>query len=402
MRSHLCRGLLALLVGSLCGLSQAAMAQHPWPLWQSYVAHFLSGDGRVVDHTAGDCTTSEGQAYAMFFALADNDRVHFDLLLHWTETNLAGGDLTAHLPAWRWGRNDAGEWKTLDPNPASDADLWLAYDLLEAGRLWHEPRYAKLGSLLAERIAQQEVATIPGLGTMLLPGPTGFHPEPSLWIVNPSYLPLSPLVYLAREQPDGPWKAILHAFPTLLRQGNGAGYAMDWVAADSSIHPSEQPAQIAAENPAQTAQAPAQAAAKRNASETPVGSYDAIRVYLWLGLAAKETPGRNDLLATLPSMASTLKTQMIPPERVAADGKVLAPDGPVGFSAAVLPYLVALGRTAEATRQQDRLTASLDPSTGLYGHSAAYYDQNLILFATGYAERRFHFEKDGTLSVAWR
>ena len=26
-----------------------------------------------------------------------------------------------HLPAWLWGRNKDGEWKTIDPNSASDA-----------------------------------------------------------------------------------------------------------------------------------------------------------------------------------------------------------------------------------------------------------------------------------------
>ena len=42
---------------------------------------------------------------------------------------------------------------------------------MEAGRLWHEPRYDKLGRMMAERIAQAEVVNVPGLGTTLLPGP---------------------------------------------------------------------------------------------------------------------------------------------------------------------------------------------------------------------------------------
>jgi len=38
----------------------------------------IAGQGRVVDRSAQDRSTSEGQAYAMFFALVTNDRVQFD------------------------------------------------------------------------------------------------------------------------------------------------------------------------------------------------------------------------------------------------------------------------------------------------------------------------------------
>ena len=71
-----------------------------WPaLYQSYVRAFLDNQIRVIDRDTGDRTTSEGQAYAMFFALVANDRSRFDGLLRWTELNLAAGDLTAQLPA---------------------------------------------------------------------------------------------------------------------------------------------------------------------------------------------------------------------------------------------------------------------------------------------------------------
>jgi endo-1,4-beta-D-glucanase Y len=43
-----------------------------------------------------------------------------------------------------------------------------------------------------------------------------------------------------------------------------------------------------------------------------------------------------------------------------------------------------------------------DQTTGLYGHEAAYYDQNLALFANGWAEQRFRFDREGRLKVKWR
>lgn len=135
---------------------------------------FISADGRVIDVGSADSrTVSEGQAYGLFFALVANDRRMFDTILAWTENNLAQGDLSAHLPAWLWGRAPDGAWRVLDANPASDADLWIAYALVEAGRLWRERSYTARGALLAKRVLDAETATVPGLGLTLLPGRPG-------------------------------------------------------------------------------------------------------------------------------------------------------------------------------------------------------------------------------------
>lgn len=68
-------------------------------------------------------TTSEGQSYALFFALAANDRDAFGKLFQWTQNNLGGGDLRAHLPGWLWGKKSDEEWTLLDSNSASDSDF---------------------------------------------------------------------------------------------------------------------------------------------------------------------------------------------------------------------------------------------------------------------------------------
>src|SRR5881409_3271699 len=109
---------LSLLV--VIAMSTICVAQDWLPLWKSYAAAFMDNQIRVIDHDAGDRTTSEGQAYGMFFALVANDRSRFDGLLHWTETNLASGDLATHLPSWLWGRGPNDKWGVLDSNSASD------------------------------------------------------------------------------------------------------------------------------------------------------------------------------------------------------------------------------------------------------------------------------------------
>ena len=101
-------------------------------------------------------STSEGQSYGLFFALAANDRAGFDKLLTWTQNNLAEGDLKQHLPGWLWGKKDDEQWTLLDSNSASDSDLWIAWALLEAGRLWQQPQYTETGKALLARIVAEE------------------------------------------------------------------------------------------------------------------------------------------------------------------------------------------------------------------------------------------------------
>jgi endoglucanase len=377
-------GLIAALVLS-CGLQCGCRAEAPWPLWETYAQKFMDNQGRVIDHTGNDRTTTEGEAYAMFFALVAGDRVRFDKLVQWTEDNLAQGDLTARLPAWSWGKADDGGWHVLDSNPAADADLWMAYSLCEAGRLWKSPRYEKMGELMASRVAQQEVVLVPGLGTMLLPGAQGFHPDAQTWFVNPSYLPPELLAYFAKRNPVSPWQQVIDNLPAVLH--TDGGFVMDWVSAG--------PAGIRASvSPSKLINGPS--------NDTPFGSYDAIRAYLWVGMADPKTPGVKKAMAQMHGMVVYLQSHPFPPLQVDATGKVIASDAPVGFSAAVIPYLQAQDMKTEERTQSDRLIALRDDKTGLFGHEMAYYDQNLVLFSMGWTEQRFQFESDGRLRLKWK
>jgi endoglucanase len=47
------------------------------------------------------------------------------------------------------------------------------------------------------------------------------------------------------------------------------------------------------------------------------------------------------------------------------------------------------------------MSAQLDPASGLYGKDPTYYDQNLVLFATGFLDERFRFGLRGELKVEW-
>jgi endo-1,4-beta-D-glucanase Y len=350
-----------------------------WPFWERYKARFLSTDGRIVDWSAEECTTSEGEAYALFFALVANDRASFDLILNWTNEHLAQGGLQKNLPSWIWKRMPDGAWGIADRNSASDADLWIAYTLLQAGHIWHAPIYTSLGRSLADQIAKEEVVSFHGNHFALLPGRQGFRPGAQAFYANPSYEPIQVLTALAKEFPEGPWRSIAEGVPDQVASSVGHGFALDWVQYRGESGYS------AWAGPTSMAQ--------------PSGGYDAIRVYLWAGMLDQQAPQRAAMLNALSGMRTYVLAHSIPPERIAADGTVISTTAPVGFSAAVLPFLMATGEMNAAQIQIDRLERERVNTTGLYGWGQRYYDQNLILFSQGWTDGLFHFNETGQLQL---
>ena len=375
----LCRGCQILVALYFClGAAQAVSVeptcQTDWPAWQSFKSGFISEGGRVVDsNTPRKQTVSEGQAYALFFALVANDRKTFDKILQWTENNLANGDLTSHLPAWLWGRRDDSSWGVLDNNPASDADLWIVYALGEAGRLWGDRRLVALSSLLDSRILREETADLPGLGPTLLPAPRGFQTGEKTWRLNPSYLPMQLMDWLSSRSPDSTWQRISESSQRILLESAPRGFSPDW-----TVYQESKGFRVDSEG-----------------KEKGAGGYNAIRVYLWAGMLAPDAVARPRLLTAFSPMVSFITRYGYPPEAVnIITGEANGP-GPSGFSAALLPFLAARGDSATLQGQRDRLTARPP-------RPDAYYEQVLSLFAHGWMDSRYHFTTNGSLLPSWQ
>ncbi|CAH1903781.1 endo-1,4-D-glucanase [Candidatus Nitrotoga sp. HW29] len=360
------------------GTAQAAAAEPTcltdWPAWQNFKSEFISEGGRVVDgSTPRKQTVSEGQAYALFFALVANDRKAFDKILRWTENNLANGDLTSHLPAWLWGRKDDGSWGVLDSNPASDADLWIVYALGEAGRLWGERRFVALSSLLASRILREETADLPGLGPTLLPAPRGFQTGVKTWRLNPSYLPMQLMDWLSSRSSDSTWQRISESSQRILLESAPNGFSPDW-----TVYQDSKGFRI-----------------DSTGKEKGTGGYNAIRVYLWAGMLAPDASARPRLLTAFSPMASFVMRHGYPPESVnIITGEANGP-GPSGFSSALLPFLAAREDSAALQAQRDRLTARPP-------RPDAYYEQALSLFAYGWMDGHYRFATNGSLLPSWQ
>lgn len=351
-----------------------AQCSAAWPRWDAFKRDFVSTDGRVIDVGSADSrTVSEGQAYGLFFALVANDRRAFDTILAWTENNLAQGDLSARLPAWLWGRAPDGTWRVLDANAASDADLWIAYTLLEAGRLWRERSYTARGALLAKRVLDDETASVPGLGITLLPGPVGFKLAGGQYRVNPSYSPPQVIRGLAARLPDDRrWAALATSTGRVLLDTAPKGFSPDWALYRPGTGFGPDP-QTHAES-----------------------AYNAIRVYLWAGMLDRTDPLAAPMLARFAPFADYIAAHGAPPEKVDTTTGIAGPnDGNGGFSAAAVPFLDARGQHALADAQAARVdTLARQTAPG-------YYTSVLTLFGLGWRDGRYRFGADGSLDARW-
>ena len=373
VKSSLLRRALVLVTSSLlCATAVAADDCAVWPAWQTFRQTFVNDGGRVIDRSSPQSiTTSEGQSYGLFFALVANDRASFDRILRWTEENLANNDLTTRLPAWLWGKRPDESWGILDDNAASDSDLWIAYALAEAGRLWKEPRYEALAELLAARILREETADIPGLGKSLLPGPKGFHPEKTVWQLNPSYVPLPLMQRMAALYPKTGWRQMVSPAYDLVVRSAPLGFAPEWILFKEGAGFQVEP---------------------KSKGE---GSYNAIRVYLWAGLMPADDPLRAVLLKRLQPMADYVANQGNPPEKVDTRSGTTEGTGSPGFSGALLPFLAAT-QPELANQQRLRVVAK-----NTLARDDNYYDQVLTLFGLGWMDGQYRIGRNGQLQPRW-
>jgi len=382
---RLCLSLCMLHAGVASAASACKAAD--WPLWNDFQTYFVQDSGRVLDaSTELNHSSSEGQSYGMFFALVAGDRPAFDRLWGWTIDNLMGGAVESELPAWIWGKADDGTWRVIDANSASDADLWFIYALLEAGRLWDEPRYTRQAHTLLALVESHELSELPGFGLMLMPGREGFiDSERQSWRLNPSYLPVPLLRRLAQASPDGPWQAIADRTAAMMQAVAPHGFAPDWTTyrieggkASFIVDP----------------------------DKGPVGSYDAIRTYLWAGMTSPEDPLFATMLKALDGMVEATREpgKGVPPEKVDTSTGEAEGKGPFGFSSALAPYFKAKGQALLLEQQVLRARAMLRHSTlpqETAQQQPPYYDYVLSLFGLGWLDDMYRFRADGTLALLW-
>src|SRR5579862_724606 len=90
--------------------------------WDSYKAQFIQADGRSIDPSQNNITTSEAQGYALLRAVWVDDKPTFDRVYQFTNNNMKRTQ--DNLFGWRFGKLPNGEYGLLPNggnNSAADA-----------------------------------------------------------------------------------------------------------------------------------------------------------------------------------------------------------------------------------------------------------------------------------------
>jgi endoglucanase len=333
--------------------------------WDSYRRRFIQSDGRVIDFEASDRSTSEGQAYAMLRAVFIDDADTFALTLNWSENNLQRlekGQRKDSLWAWQWGRNQKGEWGSIDGNFASDGDIDAITALILASRRWQRPEYLELAKTKLRDLWRLSTAVGTGGKRYLLPGPaSAFVPNSSTLYLNPSYLSPYAFRLFAQVDKEHDWLSLVKTSYEILEQSTSlstVGLPSDWVALDI---PTGKFQALPPSSPLVT-----------------LYSFDAYRVWWRISLDAawfNSPQAKRYLQNSTKHLQKLWREQSRIPARINLQGK-----GLVDYEAtSQYAMLYAALRTIDPKLGEELLVKKILPQyqNGIWGDHSAYYTQNL-------------------------
>lgn len=204
--------------------------------WDWYKKRFVN-EGRTLDFSSDQKTTSEGQSYSLLRAVWINDQEIFDKVLTWTFDHLKLPD--KNLFAWLYGRKTDGTFGIKDESTATDADQDIALSLLLAYKKWGNPDYLELAKDIIKDIWQYETSEIGGK-RYVVAGDWVLKTKNTFYIINPSYL--SPYAYrlFVQVNKDHDWNGLVETSYQILDQCSlstlgpkeSADIPPDWCALD--------------------------------------------------------------------------------------------------------------------------------------------------------------------------
>lgn len=180
---------------------------------------YVRPDGRVIRLDQGDDTVSEGQAYGLLLAEIAGRPAVFDRIWRWTRVHLQQPDRLFAFYA-----NKAGQ--VLSPNPASDADLLIAWALLRYNARDAATMHRQ-GRQVAAAVLTHEVTFGPG-GMPILAAGTWATGRPAS--LAPSYWSLPALTGLAQLTGNRQWQRLANSAVALTDRLTRGGQRLppDW------------------------------------------------------------------------------------------------------------------------------------------------------------------------------
>ncbi len=200
--------------------------------WSVFKRNFITPEGRVIDRYNQDITHTESIGYGMFFAVSYGDQKTFYLVREWLKKNMSLGQ--TNLYGWKWGKNDKGEWGMLDPNNATDGDMWIAYSMLLAYEKWKDNYLLQEAKSLIKSIKENTIIKYNGK-VLLLPAQFGFNKDDYIKL-NPSYT--IPFIFekFAHYDNDPIWKTLIYDSVDMFQNSALGNLKIhpDWIKIDKS------------------------------------------------------------------------------------------------------------------------------------------------------------------------
>jgi endoglucanase len=192
---------------------------------RSFLNTYVDPDGRVVRRDQGNDTVSEGQAYGLLIAQAAGDQTTFARIWTWTRSHLQE---TNGLFAFR--ANPDGT--VADPEPASDADVLIAWALVRASGP-QAAEYRREGRAIANAVLAHETVRR-GDTLMLAAGPWATGEPVTL---DPSYWAPPAFEQLADITGDWRWRALDDGTIRMSSELTGDGRLLppDWARVDKTV-----------------------------------------------------------------------------------------------------------------------------------------------------------------------
>ena len=218
------------VVAFACGGASAADTD-----WETFRQAFVDPDGRVIDAGQGRISHSEGQGFAMLFAVHYGDRTSFERVWQWTRRNLQLRDDA--LLAWKW--DPAGG--VADRNNATDADILVAWALARAAAKWRVGEYETEARRIAQDVRRKLLKRV-AHGLVIVPAMEGFD-KPDGLTINLSYWVFPAFRELARVDPAPEWEELTRSGLAILRYSYFGRWRLppDWLKLGDLVTPGGPP-----------------------------------------------------------------------------------------------------------------------------------------------------------------
>ncbi len=350
--------------------------------WDRYKVQFINSDGRNLDHSQNDITTSEGQSYALLRSVWIDDKKTFDKVWYWTKNNLQRSD---KLFGWKWGERQDRTYGFIEnggSNSASDADSDIALALILASRRWNDDSYKSQALPILNSIWNEE--TIEILGKRYLTAGNWATSQSAVQI-NPSYFTPYSWRIFAQVDPKHNWTSLLDPAYALLYEsgsspldkGSSVGLPPDWLEIernDGSLR------------------------ASSVSNATTNYSYDAMRIPWRIELDYQWNHDVRDL--NYLSSLNFLHKQYVNYGKLASvylhNGQIEDPKESPAMYGSALGFFIQLYPKLAQSVYQKKVIFLYSNSENSFNHNLGYYDQNWLWFGTALYN---HFLTDFGLSA---